>query len=133
MEKIFGLVILLLIATASFAEKLEDVEVLNSKQSKNGITLKLQAIKEGKESFFYVDVTKDDRNSFEKLHFVIQKLKNGAKFKLNLNIKSFSFFPSGSYYRSQSVGFSGNVKVRGCATNKHPTCLYFCPPFLLQK
>ena len=76
MEKIFGLVILLLIATASFAEKLEDVEVLNSKQSKNGITLKLQAIKEGKESFFYVDVTKDDRNSFEKLHFVIQKLKN---------------------------------------------------------
>ena len=89
------------------AAKLEDVVVLDITHGKENVELKLQAKNGPKDSYFIVDVVKNDKDSFAKLAIVLKKLKNRDNFKLSLNIPSFSMTPSGSYYRSDSVDFSG--------------------------
>jgi len=106
MKKILIGLFLCVATNSAFAAKLEDVNVLDSAPSKDGLTLKLQ-VKDGpKDSYFFVNVSKTDRSSFDKLNLVIKKLKNGNDFKLSLDIQSFSISPPGSYYRSEDVSFS---------------------------
>lgn len=104
--KIF-LFMLLLVSNSALAAKLEDVKVLEASSTKDGVELKLQSKGGAKDSYFVLNVTKSDRDAFDKLALVIKKLKKGNDFRLGLDIPSFSAFPSGSYYRSEDVVFSG--------------------------
>ena len=101
---------LFLISSVASATLLEDVKALNMKPGRENVELKLQKKDGPKDSYFYVDITKNDPDSFEKLVHVIKKLMRQDKYKLNLDIKSFSAFPSGSYYENQRVTFSGTVQ-----------------------
>ncbi len=100
--------LLCLTANSALAANLENVDLLSVEHRKNSIELKLHAKSGPKDSYFFVNIANSDSNSFEKLAFVIKKLEKGDKFKLDLEIPSFSISPSGSYYRSESVKFSGN-------------------------
>ncbi|MEK7690363.1 MAG: hypothetical protein AAB425_05020, partial [Bdellovibrionota bacterium] len=59
-----------------------------------------------------VHILKSDPLAFEKLVFVMRKMTDGDQYILNLDIASFSPFPSGSCYRSESVTFSGSVRKK---------------------
>lgn len=111
MKKIFKIILLSLIINTATAAILDDVVVLDITHGKENVELKLQVKNGPKDSFFIVDVVKNDKDSFAKLALVLKKLKNRDDFKLSLNIPSFSAAPSGSYYRSDSVTFSGNALV----------------------
>lgn len=89
-----------------YAMKLDDVKVLDINYGKDNFELKLHSSEGPKDSYFYVDITKDDPKAFDKLALVIKKMRDEKKFKLDLDIPSFSPKPSGSYYRSSSVDFS---------------------------
>lgn len=98
---------ILLVANCASAGVLNDVQILKVTPGNGTLELTLQ-LKDGPEdSYFLVDMMKDDPDIFEKMSEVIKKLANKDSYILNLNIISFSASPSGSYYRSYSVAFSG--------------------------
>jgi hypothetical protein len=102
---------LLFLANSASAAKLEDVEVLAFTPTKESITLKLHASQGPPDSYFTVDLTRTDPNTFDKLNYVMKKLENKKGYKLSLNIRNFSMSPSGSSYKSESVVFSGTDSV----------------------
>lgn len=102
------LLLILLFSTSSvFAARLENVKILSTVANKEGVELKLHANQGPKGSYFFVVVSKFDNDSFYKLALVIKKLEKRDGYKLDLEIPSFSMSPSGSYYRSESVNFTG--------------------------
>lgn len=101
-------VAILLISSFSFAAQLEDVKILNIKPGTENFELKLQAKEGSSDSYFYVDILKSDKDSYDKLVHVIKKITRREQYKLNLEIPSFSLTPSGSYYRGDSVLFSSS-------------------------
>jgi hypothetical protein len=98
---------LIIIPTIAWGAKLEDVKILDITSKQDGIKMKLQVPKGPKDSYFFLEINKADKDSFLKLGQVIKKLMRHDKYKLNLNIPSFSPAPSGSYYRSDDVQFDG--------------------------
>lgn len=94
----------------AFSAELKDVKILNTSLSKSGIELKLQINDAPRDSFFYVDIVKTDKDAFKKIAHVMQKLEKRSAYKLNLKIVSFSASPSGSFYRSNDVVFSSDKK-----------------------
>lgn len=108
--KVFKLVLILSLSISSaFAALVEDVTVLDLKKGKESFEVKLQVKGGEKNSFFTVDITRDDEKSFDKLDLVLKKMKKSESFKLNLNIPSFSAKPSGSYYKSEGISFSSSI------------------------
>lgn len=102
--------ILSLTINSAYAAKLDDVSVIEMKQGKNDkFELKLHAGNGPKDSYFFVDIVKSDKESFDKIALVLKKLKKKDAFKLGLEIPSFSMSPSGSSYLSDSVKFSGSA------------------------
>jgi len=99
----------LLISSISFGAQLEDVKILNVVPKQNSFELTLQTKDGPKDSYFLVDISKNDPDSFEKLAQVIKKLVQKDKYKLNLDVISFSDSPSGSYYQSDRVTFYETV------------------------
>jgi len=100
---------LLLISSAASAALLEDVKILSINPRADYFEMKLQLRDGPPGSYFYVDIVKSDPHSFEKLVQVIHKLTKRDRYKLDLEIRSFSAFPSGSYYRSNDVIFNGSA------------------------
>lgn len=109
MKKIFMAVILFLSVNSVHAARLEDVSVLDIYYHKDSFQVKIQENKSLKDSFFYVDIIKDDKDSFRKIALILKKFKERDKFKLTLDIRSFSSSPSGSNYKSDNVSFTGAV------------------------
>lgn len=106
--------ILLLAANAAWADPLENVKISDVTLSKGSVRLRVQN-GSSPEAYFFVDVTRDDPKSFEKLGLVTKKLVAGEKFRLDMSIVSFSAHPGGSYYRSKDVTFidhAAGVKTR---------------------
>lgn len=99
-----------LFSSVSSAARLEDVKILSIVPGHDNFELKLQSKEGPKGSYFYVDITKRDTNSFEKLVHVINKLMRRQKYKLDMDIQSFSSSPSGSYYKSEGITFYGTAK-----------------------
>lgn len=110
MKKIFMTLMLCLSINTAHAEKLEDVSVLDISYTKDSFQVKMQESKDSKDSFFYVDIVKSDKDSFKKIALVLKKFKERDNFKLTLDIRSFSNSPSGSNYKSDNVTFKGVVE-----------------------
>lgn len=89
------------------AATLTDVEVLEIKSTEEGEELKLKDLKETPDGFFYVTLDKKDKDALAKSALVIKKLLHKDKFKLSLEISSFSSTPAGSSYKSSYVEFKG--------------------------
>ncbi len=102
-----AILVLFFISSISSAARLEDVKILEFASGQDSFELKLKTKDGAANSYFFVDIVKTDPNSFEKLVHVINKLSQRDSYKLDLNIISFSPSPSGSYYSSESVIFSG--------------------------
>lgn len=111
------LVLLLLLPNLSVAAQLEDVSILSTTSKRDSLKLKLQVKDASPDSHFFVDIVKSDPGAFEKLVLVAEKLAQKDSFKLNLDIKSFSQEPPGSYYRSQGISFSGTGKAGNSQKN----------------
>jgi hypothetical protein len=108
MKTFIKIILFSLALTSAHAARVEDVKVLDLKFKKDFFEVKLQ-IKDGKpDSFFTVEIIKDDEKAFNKLALVMKKIKKQDGYKLNLDIPSFSAYPSGSHYRSDSVKFTGS-------------------------
>lgn len=104
------ILIFLFIGFTNFASAniLEDVKLLDLKYVKGGFEIKLQDKKQSeKNAHFIVRIIQDDDKAFEKISIVLKKQKLKDAFKLNLDILSFSAFPSGAFYLSTSVKFLG--------------------------
>lgn len=108
MKKLF--LLFLFIANVASAAKLDDVEVLSVTTGKDSHEIKLHTKQGPPGSYFFVKIAKSDAELFSKLGHVIKKLEKGKKYKLSLNIVSFSMSPSGSSYPSEDVEFSGSQK-----------------------
>lgn len=108
MKTILCLLLLSLTMTVH-AAKIDDVKVLDMKYLKGSFEVKLQVHNGKKDSYFVVDIVKEDEKAFEKLALVLKKLK-GKGLKLTLEIPSFSAHPSGAYYKSTSVTFVGSAE-----------------------
>jgi hypothetical protein len=106
MKNIFLFLFIGLFPLVSSAAHLEDVKVLNVKSGYDNFILKLRAKDAPADSFFYLEIVKSDPEAFEKMIFVTKKLTQGDKFRLDLNIPSFSISPSGSHYRSEGIIFT---------------------------
>ncbi len=107
--KALTIIIFLLTISASHAAKLDDVTILDLKHEKDSFELKLQIKNAPKDSYFMVRISPKDERAFDKIALVLMKLNKKDSFKLNLDIKSFSPHPSGSFYRSERVTFFGNA------------------------
>ncbi|MNK12018.1 hypothetical protein D3C87_300740 [compost metagenome] len=101
---------LCLVSSFASAAQLEDVKILSATPQEQSLKLKLQTKGGSKDSYFFVDIMKNDTESFNKLVHVINKMANKERYKLNIDIPSFSASPSGSYYRSNGLTFSGVEK-----------------------
>ena len=97
--------LLIFLPSVALAERLEDIRLLDTKPGPNNVELKLQAKRGPPGSFFFLDITKNDPDSFDKLIHVINKIMGREKYRLDLNIPSFSVSPNGSYYRSEGIDF----------------------------
>ncbi|WP_413578702.1 hypothetical protein ACLVWU_09255 [Bdellovibrio sp. HCB290] len=97
-----------LITTPAIAAQVNDIKVLEVKHHPESLELKLGTKHNGKSTHFTVDIPKTDPENFEKMSAVIQKLSQGDAYTLNLDIPSFSAFPSGSYYKSPGIKFLGS-------------------------
>ena len=106
MKTLTTIIFLSLTIGSAFAAKVEDVKVLDVKYKKDSFEVKMQTKDGKKDSYFTVDVVREDAQAFEKLAHVIQKTKR-PEYKLDLDIPSFSAHPSGAYYKSTSVKVSG--------------------------
>lgn len=96
----------LLASSVASAARLEDVKILNVITGKDNFQLKLQAKEAPFDSYFFLDITKSDPESFDKLMHVIKKMMHKNKYRLDLDIPSFSASPSGSFYKSEGITFS---------------------------
>jgi hypothetical protein len=108
MKSLITTILLSLAIGSAHAARLEDVTILHLKSGKDTFELKLQVKGAKKNSYFMVEIVKEDDAAFEKMALVMKKLKKKDSFKLNLEIPSFSVSPPGSHYRSDSVKFSGS-------------------------
>jgi hypothetical protein len=117
MKNFIKILFLSLTISSAFAARVEDVTVLdlNLKKGKDSFEVKLQIKNGEKDSYFTVDITRDDEKAFDKLDMVLKKMKKANAFKLNLNIPSFSASPSGSYYKSEGISFSGSTATESAA------------------
>jgi len=109
MKKALKIIFFCLTINTALAAKVEDVHVLDFKQGKDAFELKLHAKNGPKDSYFLVDIVKNDKSAFEKIALVLKKIKKKDDFKLDLDIISFSMSPSGSYYLSENVTFLGSA------------------------
>jgi hypothetical protein len=107
-KKLF--IALFLYSNFAAAAHLVDVKILDVTPGRESLELKLQLRDGPKDSFFYVDIVKSDRGAFEKMAQVTQKLLHKDKYKLDLDIISFSPTPNGSYYTSDDITFSGPTR-----------------------
>jgi hypothetical protein len=89
------------------AANLENVKVLSVKTGKENIEVKMQLSNSPKDSYFTVDIIKSEPEASEKIKIVNNKVRLKDRYKLDLEIPSFSPSPSGSYYRSNYVKFVG--------------------------
>jgi hypothetical protein len=108
-----GIFLALFLSLSAEAAKLENVKVLGLAAGTENIKVKLHAPSAPKNSWFFVDVMRDDPEAFSKLSLLLHKLTDKDNFTLDLEIDSFTPSPSGSYYRSPDVRFSsreGKVK-----------------------
>lgn len=95
-----------LVSNISFGADLKDVKILKLQTNKqDGLKLTLQEKEAAKESFFYVELSNDGSQSYKKLSEVAKKNAELDKYRLNLEIISFSSSPSGSSYRSNRIVF----------------------------
>lgn len=104
------LLLLFFIGSSAWAAKLEDVKILSVEPAKDHFQLKLQPSVGPKDSYFIVDIMKDDPDAFEKLGYVFKKVMNKDHYKLDLKIPNFSASPSGSHYHSEGLDFKGSAK-----------------------
>lgn len=111
-------ILISLLASLSFAARLEDVRLLHVNYGKDSFQLRLQTKEGPLDSYFFVDITKDDKDAFDKLMFVIKKLTQRDNYKLDLEIPSFSVSPSGSYYRSNDIKFFSTLEREPNSTKK---------------
>lgn len=100
---------LLFALSTAHAAKIEDVRVLSMKYEKSAIVVKLQLKNVKDHSFFTVQIDREDEKALEKVALVLKKVKEKDKFRLSLDIVSFSP-QSGSFYRSQYVTFHGSAE-----------------------
>jgi hypothetical protein len=98
----------LLASSVASAARLEDVRILTVIPGKDNFQLKLQAKEAPTGSYFFLDITKSDPESFEKIMYIIKKMMHKNKYRLDLDIPSFSASPSGSYYKSDGIMFSSS-------------------------
>lgn len=108
MKTLIKIILCSLAIGSAHAAKLEDVTLLHLKAGKESFELKLQVKDAKPKSYFLVEIVKEDDKAFEKIALVMKKLKLKEAFKLNLEIPSFSVNPPGSFYRSDSVKFTGS-------------------------
>lgn len=101
-----------------FGAHLQNVRILNVNYAKDTVQLRLQTNEGALDSYFIVDVTKDDQEGFDKLSTVLKKITLGERFKLDLNIPSFSATPSGSYYKSKDISFISATEREPNSTKK---------------
>lgn len=109
MKTLTTIIFLSLAIGSAHAAKVEDVKVLAVEYKKDSFEVKMQTKDGKKDSYFTVEVVREDENAFEKLAHVIQKTKK-PDYKLDLDIPSFSAYPSGAYYKSTSVKFAGGMR-----------------------
>lgn len=89
------------------AAEVKNVKILDMKFNQNNLELKLRSQKGATGSYFFLEITKNDPEAFEKMSHIIKKIKYNDKYNLNLNIPSFSDSPNGSYYKSEGISFNG--------------------------
>ena len=110
MKTLTTIILLSLAIGTAHAAKVEDVKVLDVRYKKDNFVVKLQTKDGKKDSYFIVDIVREDPNAFEKLGHMIQKTKRPELYKVDLDIPSFSAHPSGAYYKSTSVKVSGGSR-----------------------
>lgn len=110
MKTLTTIIFLSLAIGSAHAAKVEDVSVLDVQYKKDNFVVKLQTKDGKKDSYFTVDIVREDVNAFEKLGHMMQKMKKPDLYKVDLDIPSFSAHPSGAYYKSTSVKVSGGMK-----------------------
>lgn len=104
------MITMILFAGSIQAATLNDVVLLSLTPKKESFELKLR-VKDAKEnSYFLVEIGKDDEQALKKLSMVLKKIHLKNSFKLNLTIPSFSVSPPGSYYKSNYVDFTGSTE-----------------------
>jgi hypothetical protein len=101
------MVFIFFIGCTGLAARLNDVRILSVNPGQDNFELKLQMKDGPKDSFFFVNIIKNDAESFEKLIHVVKKMGQPDGYKLDINIPSFSASPSGSYYNSVGLSFYG--------------------------
>ncbi len=109
MPKLIIFATMILFSFSSFADKLSELEVLELKLTKSGYVAKMKDKVQTPEGFFFVKITKEDKDSFEKIAQLLRKAQTKNKSKLILDIKSFSPLPAGSIYSSTHVKFEGEI------------------------
>lgn len=97
---ILSLVLMINMAQAAY---LQNVKIIESNESNDGMTVKLKTEKSPEGSYFYLKLSKNDTNYKTKSEIIKNKFQNPTKFKLNLSIISFSEYPSGSSYNGNDV------------------------------
>ncbi len=97
-------------SNAAFAARLGDVRILNIMPGQGNFQLKLQTKDGPRDSYFFLDITKSDPDSFDKFIHVFKKMMYKNKYRLDLDIPSFSVSPSGSYYKSDGITFSSTTE-----------------------
>jgi hypothetical protein len=102
------LFLFLFLPAIACAANVEDVRILNAASGRDN--LKLQVQPKSGSSYFFVDIMSSDPEAFEKVGAVVKKLLRGDRYRLDLSIPNFSASPSGSYYRSEDIRFSGAEK-----------------------
>jgi hypothetical protein len=110
MKTITFSLLIFFISNLATAASIEDVNILEVKKNDSSTEVKMQVADGPKDLYFYVDITNDDPKAEEKNKQVQAKQKKGDKYKLHLNIPSFSIKPKGSFYRSTSVNFKGKER-----------------------
>jgi hypothetical protein len=100
------MLLLFFLPSVALAEELKDVRLLDAKPGPDSVELTLHAKRGPPGSYFFVDITKSDPDSFGKLAHAINKIMRRDEYRLDLNIRSFSLLPSGSRYRSEGTDFS---------------------------
>lgn len=89
------------------AAQIEDIKILSleADPALQFFQLKLHGNNLKVDSFFFVKIVNTDPLAFEKMIHVFNKLKTKNQYQIDLNIPSFSAYPSGSIYPSDRVSF----------------------------
>ena len=92
----------LLTSIGGSATPLKEVKILDVVPEQNGVKLTLRSKTGDKNSYFYVHLKKSDPSAFDLLARVAMRLQR-KETTLNLNVISFSEYPSGSHYPADAV------------------------------